>query len=158
MKTNLFLLAPLLIIVFSCNEAKEEKKEIAVKNIDPPSLSIIGTWERTSFYNYREEGKVIDSFQSSAANKHIKIFTPTKVMWCRNNSADLTEWFGYGNYVLSDSLLTETLEYGSKSMNVADDGTSIYEFKYNLEKDKFSQIRFDTEGHPIFAENYIRVE
>lgn len=157
MKTNLFLFVTLITIVFSCNEVKEKKTETVVDDVENNELTIIGTWERTSYYNYGEE-EVVDSFQSSVANKHIKIFTPTKVMWCRNNSADLTEWFGFGSYVINDSLLTEILEYGSKSMNVTPEGTTVYEFKYNLEADKFSQIIFDDEGNPIFAENYIRLE
>lgn len=157
MKTKLFLLATLITFAFSCNEVKEKKAEIVVDEIKNNTLSIIGTWERTSYYNYGE-GNIVDSFNSSAENKHIKIFTPTKVMWCRNNATDLTEWFGFGSYVLTDSLLTETLEYGSKSMNVTPEGTSVYEFKYMLEADRYSQIRFDSEGHPIFAENYIRLE
>jgi hypothetical protein len=157
MKTKIFLFVALVIIVFSCNEIKEKKTETLVDEAKVNTLSIIGTWERTSYYNYGEGG-LVDSFQSSASNKHIKIFTPTKVMWCRNNTADLTEWFGFGNYVMSDSLLTETLEYGSKSMNVTPEGTTVYKFKYILEDDKFSQIRFDADGHPIFAENYIRLE
>lgn len=157
MKTNLFLLVAFTTIVFSCNDVKEKKTEVVVDQVKNNVLTIIGTWERTSYYNYGE-GEVVDSFQSSETNKHIKIFTPTKVMWCRNNSADLTEWFGYGSYTLNDSLLTETLEYGSKSMNVTPEGTSDYTFKYNLEEDSYSQIRFDDDGHPIFAENYIRLE
>ena len=155
MKTKLVLL--IAIITFSCNEAKEQKVEVIIEDAVEAKLSIIGTWERTSYYNYGE-GSIVDSFQSSASNKHIKIFTPKKVMWCRNNSSDLTEWFGFGNYSLTDSLLIETLEYGSKSMNVSAEGISVYTFQYELEANKFSQIRFDDEGHPIFAENYVRVE
>jgi len=155
MKTIPLLLLGLLV-TFSCNN-ENKNSEIAVeKKIDQSKLSIEGTWERTSFYNYR--GEIIDSFQSSIENKHIKIFTPSKVIWCRNNSADSTEWFGYGYYKLTDSLLIETLEFGSKSMQVPKDGSSVYEFKYNLDSDTFSQIRFDSDGQPIFSENYIRVE
>jgi hypothetical protein len=156
MKTNILLLLGLLIVVFSCNNENKNSARVIENKIENNKLSIEGTWERTSFYNYR--GDIIDSFQSSIENKHIKIFTPSKVIWCRNNSADSTEWFGYGYYKLTDSLLIETLEFGSKSMQVPKDGSSVYEFKYNLDSDTFSQIRFDSDGQPIFSENYIRVE
>ncbi|TNJ46598.1 hypothetical protein KFZ70_14295 [Tamlana fucoidanivorans] len=158
MKAHVFFFASLLVIILACNQSKENKEDMVLveKTEIKTHHPLIGTWERTSYYNYNQ-GK-IDSFQSKPENKHIKIFTPHKVMWCRNNAADETEWFGYGDYELTDSLLIETLEYGSKSMNVKDDGTSVYEFKYTVDGEKFSQIRFDSEGHLIFAENYVRVE
>lgn len=156
MKTHALLLLGLFIISFSCN--KENKNSIApVENkIDHKKTSIVGTWERTSFSNY--SGDEVHSFQSSVENKHIKIFTNSKVIWCRNNAADSTEWFGFGNYKLTDTLLTETLEFGSKSMQVPKDSVSVYEFTFKLTDDTFSQIQFDSEGHPIFSENYVRVE
>lgn len=101
---------------------------------------------------------VSDSFASSQANRHIKIFTPSKVMWCRNIAIDSTEWFGYGHYTLTDSLLTEELEYGSVEMSKYISKNPKFTFHYDLEGDKFSQIQYDADGHPLFAENYIRLE
>ena len=156
MKTKTILFLGLLIFTVSCYTEKKNSALTVEKKIVQKKLSLIGTWERTSFSNY--SGDDINSIQASIENKHIKIFTPTRVIWCRNNSADSTEWFGYGNYKVTDTLLTETLEFGSKSMRVPKDSVSVYQFKYDLDVNTFSQIQFDSDGHPIFSENYIRLE
>ncbi len=158
MKTNSLLLLALLVIFASCNNSKSEESKIVIENVEDETLSIIGVWERTSFYNYGDNGEIVDSFASNEANRHIKIFTPTKVMWCRNISADSTEWFGYGKYKITDSLLTEILDYGSVEMSKYIQQNPEFVFHYDLGENTYSQIQIDAEGHPLFAENYIRLE
>ncbi|WP_282135181.1 hypothetical protein [Seonamhaeicola maritimus] len=157
MRNNVLLLTVFLFIAFSCNNTKEKTDITSVNSNEESSLSLKGTWERTSFYNYND-GVVTDTFKSNEANRHIKVFTNKNVMWCRNISADSSEWFGYGSYKITDTLLTETLEYGSVKMSQFIAKNPEFVFKYNLEKDKFSQIQIDEEGHPVFAENYVRLE
>lgn len=158
MRKNILLIGVLLAFFISCNDVNKNTVELDTENSTEEKLSILGVWERTSFYNYDETGKIKDSFASSEDNRHIKIFTPSKVMWCRNISADSSEWFGFGSYKLTDSLLTETLKYGSVEMSKFIAVNPEFVFHYNLEKEKFSQIQIDSLGHPLFAENYIRLE
>ncbi|PQV47424.1 hypothetical protein CLV33_107212 [Jejuia pallidilutea] len=159
MKLHTFLILILCIVFGACNNSNSKTTQITSEEENQEKTpSLLGVWERTSFYNYGENGKVMDSFASSHANRHIKIFTPTKVMWCRNIEADSIEWFGYGRYTLTDSLLTEVLDYGSVEMSKYIKQNPEFVFHYNLEEDKYSQIQIDAEGHPLFAENYIRLE
>lgn len=158
MKTNAFFTLILLIVFSACNNSNSKTSTVTPEKEKGDKPSIIGVWERTSFYNYDEDGEVTDSFASNEANRHIKIFTPTKVMWCRNIATDSTEWFGYGKYKLTDSLLTETLEYGSVEMSKYIKQNPEFVFHYNLDEGTYSQIQIDAEGHPLFAENYIRLE
>lgn len=161
MKTNVFLAFTLLALFISCNNSETKKSDSITeekKEEMEEKLTLVGAWERTSFYNYDSDGRITDSFASSKENKHIKIFTPSKVMWCRNIAADSSQWFGYGSYTLSDSLLTEVLEYGSIEMSKFISQNPEFVFHYDLGEDKFSQIMIDPEGHPLFAENYTRLE
>ena len=146
----------LFICFISCKN--DNKNAVNASNIpEDQALSLIGTWERISYYNYID-GKISDTFRTTQENRHIKQYSPTKVMWCRNVAADSTEWFGYGSYTANDTLLTEVLDYGSKAMNKFIEQNPTFEFKLILEKDKFSQIRIDDDGNPLFAENYTRIE
>jgi hypothetical protein len=79
-------------------------------------------------------------------------------MWCRFILSDSSDWFGYGSYKIEDSILTEILAYGSKTMAVHIANDSAFVFNITLTKDTFSQVRIDDEGHPVFAENYVRLE
>lgn len=158
MKKNAILTFILLALFISCNNSNAKKQDAVSEENKEEKPSIIGVWERTSFYNYDEDGSISDSIASSDSNRHIKIFTPTKVMWCRTVESDSSEWFGYGHYTLTDSLLTEELEYGSKEMSKYINRDPKFNFHYSLEEDKFSQIQYDAEGHPLFSENYIRIE
>ncbi|GAA4935055.1 hypothetical protein GCM10023314_04230 [Algibacter agarivorans] len=145
------------MIVISCNNSKERKEKTFVDDTNKEELTLIGTWERTSYYNYIDN-VIVDSFVTTPSNRHVKMFSPKKVMWCRNVSADSTEWFGYGSYTLKDSLLTEVLEFGSKAMKFYISKEPTFVFKCNIKKDRYTQIQIDEEGHPIFAENYDRIE
>ncbi|WP_299555260.1 hypothetical protein [Seonamhaeicola sp.] len=153
MKNNVLLLAVLLTIIFSCNNANKTTEDTT----EEKEFSLKGTWERTSFYNY-VDGEVTDTFNTSIENRHIKVFTDSKVMWCRFIPSDSSDWFGYGSYRVEDSILTEILDYGSKTMSVHIANDSAFVFNLTLTKDTFSQVRIDDDGHPVFAENYVRLE
>lgn len=156
MRANLFLMTIILVLAISCNDSSK-KKSGDDHQVPEDSISIKGVWERTSYYNY-QDGKIADSFNSNEANRHIKIFTDSKIMWCRNHDTDSSEWFGYGHYKITDTLLTEILEYGSIKMGQHIEANPEFVFKYTLDKDRYSQIQIDEEGHPLFAENYTRLE
>ena len=157
MKTNASLFVLLLLFIIACNNSPKASEANSMNTPNSDSLTIQGTWERTSYYNY-QDGIIADSFKTSEGNRHIKIFTPSRVMWCRNHKMDSTEWFGYGSYILTDTLLTETLEYGSIRMSQFIEKNPEFVFKYKLEKNRYSQIQIDEDGNPIFAENYSRIE
>lgn len=156
MKTKLilFMVFFLLLVAFTKTAGEKESNN----SIETNKATLKGTWERVSYYNYDENGKIVDSFTSSSENRHIKIYTDSKVMWCRNVTSDSTEWFGYGTYNTHDGLLSETLEYGSKKMSAFIAKNPEFVFKYKVGKNIYSQIQIDIDGHPIFAENYIRLE
>ena len=151
----LFLLTVFICFIGCKNENKEA--ESITDDQESNKLSLMGTWERISYYNY-QDGKVSDTFVTTENNRHIKMYSSNKVMWCRNISADSTEWFGFGSYTSNDTILTEILDYGSKAMNKFIEQNPTFVFELKLEKDKFSQIQIDEEGNPLFAENYIRIE
>lgn len=145
-----FLVALLLL---SCkNDKMQEKADIVDKK---PTLE--GAWQMVGYYNYHDN-KIADSFMSSESYKQIKIYTPTKVMWSRLNRQDSTDWFGYGDYKITDSTLQEIIVYGSNSMNKAIEKNNEFNFELILKEDKFSQIELDEFGDRILAENYIRLE
>ena len=56
------------------------------------------------------------------------------------------------------SILKETLDYGSKTMNAAIDQRQDYIYHIVLDKHKFSQIEIDDDGNRIYSENYRRVD
>jgi len=151
MKT--LLIAFLVIISFiSCNNPKSNS------NVIPDDkLTLEGTWELTSYYNY-EDNKISDSFGLSEGTRQVKMYTPTHVMWARKVPSDSTEFFGFGEYKITDSSLVETLEYGSAFMNQAIKENLEFPFELILDKDKFIQIDLDEDGNRIFSENYIRIE
>ncbi|MBT8253496.1 MAG: hypothetical protein HKN00_11695 [Flavobacteriaceae bacterium] len=142
----------------SCKQ--ENSKESTVnEEIKPAESNIQGVWELVSFYNYDDNGIVTDTLKASETNKQIKIYTETRIMWSRFNINDTIDWFGYGSYVTTDSSLTETLEYGSKSMNrVIEEEQNVFDFKLIINEDLYSQITVDDQGRPFFAENYKRLE
>ncbi|GAA4818609.1 hypothetical protein [Litoribaculum gwangyangense] len=129
-----------------------KNKETTINN---PSLE--GVWQMVGYYNY-QDNEIIDSFMSSDNYKQIKIYTPTKVMWSRLNKLDSTDWFGYGDYKITDSTLTETIVYGSNSMNKAIERSNIFNFELILNDSTYNQIELDENGDRILSENYIRIE
>ena len=79
-------------------------------------------------------------------------------MWSRTRISDSIDWFAYGDYNVKNGVLTEILDYGSKSMNEVIKDKTEFKFNINITENEFSQIEIDSLGHPIFAENYIRIE
>jgi hypothetical protein len=79
-------------------------------------------------------------------------------MWCKHRPADSSEWFGFGTYIYNDSMLTETLDFGSTEMDLVIAENKEFTFELHLQGDKFRQIELDEDGYRIYSENYIRVE
>ena len=155
MKT-LVLFISLFVLLFSCNEApKTVEKVDDVEIVEKASLE--GTWEMIGLYNYKDN-QVVDSFKTREGNRQVKMYTKSRVMWSKLVPADSTEYFAYVAYTLNDSILKETLDYGSKTMNLVIGERKDYIFKIVLEKDKFSQIEIDDDGDRIYSENYVRVD
>lgn len=155
MKTFLLLCISICFLHSCKNKTEPVSNTNNTENTDKP-LSLEGTWEIISFLNYRGNGTV-DTIKSSDNTKQIKMYSATKVMWNRLRTSDSIEWFGYGDYKVENGQLIETLEYGSRSMNITEDSNEFI-FDIIIEKDAFTQIQMDSEGHPVFAENYKRLE
>ncbi len=151
MKT--LLVAFLMIFTFiSCNNPKKNTEVKAEEK-----LTLEGTWELTNYYNF-DDNKISDSFGLSEGTKQVKMYTATHVMWARKVPSDSTEFFGFGKYIITDTSLVETLDYGSAFMNQAIEENIEFPFELQLEKDRFIQIDLDEDGNRIFSENYIRIE
>ena len=147
------LLTFLLVFAFiACNNTnKKVKAQVEEK------LTLEGTWELKSYYNY-EDNEISDSFGVSPGYKQVKMYTATHVMWARKVPSDSTEFFGFGKYYITDTSLVETLDYGSQFMNQAIEENIEFPFELELNKDTFIQIDLDDDGNRIFSENYIRIE
>ena len=155
MKT-LVLFIVIFMFLISCKENQvTDKKIIEVEIVETPTL--VGTWEMIGLYNYRNN-QVVDSFKTREGNRQVKMYTKSRVMWSKLVPADSTEYFAYGAYTLNDSILKETLDYGSKTMNQVIGLRKDYMYKIVLDKDKFSQIEIDDDGNRIYSENYKRVD
>ena len=116
-----------------------------------------GTWELTGFYNYKDN-VVVDSFEMNPEFRQLKMYTDTKVMWCKHRPADSTEWFGYGTYAYDGDQLTEILDFGSAVMDEVIAEKKEFIFDLDLHPNKFQQIELDEDGNRIYSENYVRVE
>ena len=152
------LLIICIALIFSCNDNSNVK---TLDKIDPKIASEIntleGAWKLVSYLDFGEDGR-IDTIPSSNTNKQIKMYSATKVMWSRTRISDSIDWFAYGNYKIKNGVLTEVLEYGSKSMNEVIKERTEFVFNVSINENKFSQIELDSLGHPILAEKYIRLE
>lgn len=146
-----------IVILFSCKENTTTNQEDQINETTLEINSLEGAWELVSYFNYGENG-IVDTILASNTNKQIKMYSPTKVMWSRTRVSDSIDWFAYGDYNVKNGVLTEVLDYGSKSMNEVIKDKTEFTFKINISKNKFSQIEIDSLGHPIFAENYTRIE
>lgn len=155
MKTRVLMTA-LIALFFSCQENHDKNKNINdINTLEGTTLE--GTWEMIGLYNYKDN-KVVDSFKTRTGNRQIKIYTKSRVMWSKLVPADSTEYFAYGTYTVNDSILKETLDYGSKTMNIAINQRQDYIYKIVIGKNKFSQIEIDDDGNRIYSENYRRVD
>ncbi|RKR07923.1 hypothetical protein CLV91_2684 [Maribacter vaceletii] len=119
--------------------------------------SMEGTWELVNRYHY-DGINVSDTLLNINGYRQVKIYSKGKVMWTRYSPDDQNEWYGYGTYSKTDTSLSEKLEYGSKSMMKIIDTVQVFKFELHLEKNFFSQITLDAQGHPTFSENYKRID
>lgn len=155
MKANVIILSLLLIFTFSCKETTDTTSE--PETVEEPKLSLKGTWELKGFYNY-QNNVVVDSFSNNTISRQVKMYTDTKVMWCKLRPQDSIEFFGYGSYTYGDGMLIEVLEFGSNFMNEVIAEQQEFKFQLDLHPDKFEQIEIDEDGNRIYSENYVRVE
>ena len=160
MKTKILFLIVLLLLALSCkNEAKSTEETNSSSNTElNEKLGVLkGTWELTGFYNYKDN-VVVDSFKMNPEFRQLKMYTETKVMWCKHRPADSSEWFGYGTYKYDGDQLTEVLDFGSAVMDEVIAEKKQFVFDLDLYPNKFQQIELDEEGNRIYSENYVRVE
>ena len=150
----------LLLLALSCkNEANSTEETHSSSKTEPKDKlgDLKGTWELTGFYNYKDN-VVVDSFKMNPDFRQLKMYTDTKVMWCKHRPADSSEWFGYGTYKYDGDQLTEVLDFGSAVMNEVIEEKKQFIFELDLYPNKFQQIELDDEGNRIYSENYVRVE
>ena len=108
-------------------------------------------------YKY-QDNVVVDSFENNTLSRQIKMYTDTKVMWCKLLKTDSIEFFGYGSYTYDDEVLTEILEFGSAFMNEVIEEQQEFVFQFIIGPDRFEQIEIDEDGNRIYSENYVRIE
>lgn len=160
MKSYILFLSMALLLVFSCKD--EPKSEIDTTNAESMeaeknNFGLKGTWELTGFYNYKDN-VVVDSFKTNPDFRQLKMYTDTKVMWCKHRPADSSEWFGYGTYKFNNERLTEILDFGSTEMDLVIAENKEFIFELTLQNNHFQQIELDEDGNRIYSENYKRVE
>ncbi|WP_299365773.1 hypothetical protein [Winogradskyella sp.] len=160
MKSKSLLLIIVLLVALSCKNESTSKEESLDNNpttIEEKNNHLKGTWELTGFYNYKDN-VVVDSFEMNPEFRQLKMYTDTKVMWCKHRPADSSEWFGYGTYKYDGGQLTEVLDFGSAVMDEVIAEKKEFIFELDLHPDKFQQIELDEDGNRIYSENYVRVE
>ena len=160
MKSKTLILGMTLLLVLSCkNEPKSniEAKDVETIELNKTINGLKGTWELQGFYNYKDN-VVVDSFSNNTISRQIKMYSDSKVMWCKLLKTDSIEFFGYGSYSYGDSNLTEVLEFGSSFMNEVIKDQQEFNFQLKLYPNRFEQIEVDEDGNRIYSENYVRVE
>lgn len=115
-----------------------------------------GTWELQSFYFY-DGNNVTDTVPIQDGYRQMKMYYNGKIMWSRTDPRDTIGRFGFGSYVITDSELIETIEYGDYQMMMALDTIRNFTFELKLTDTLYSQISVDEEGYRTFSENYKRV-
>lgn len=155
MKLYSYLLITLLLCS-SCENKKEviEQPENTTENT---SLSLEGTWELIGYYNY-QGNEVVNVFEANDDVHQVKMYTKGHFMWTKKVPKDSTEWHGFGTYIQTDSTLTETVKYGSAAMQNLTAVSDQFFYLLELEKNSYSQIVTDDEGHRIYSENYKRID
>ena len=150
MKTILYLS---LIFLISTSFVRNQPKEKHTQK-----YSIDGTWELVNRFNYDGEN-ITDTIPDPDGYRQIKMYNNGKVMWTRFVPQNSVEWFAYGSYSVSEgnTILRETLEYGSASMMKVIDTMRVFSFELYLEKDHYKQFTVDEDGNRIFSENYKRI-
>lgn len=124
---------------------------------EPTNLTIEGTWELQSFYNY-DGDNVIDTIKKSDGYRQVKMYSKEKIMWTRYVPDDPNGRFGYGSYRVTDNSLVEVIEYGDDDMMKALDTMRNFTFELILKENTFSQITVDSDGNRTFSENYKRID
>jgi hypothetical protein len=159
MKFKFLLFSMMLLFVLACNDKSKSAVEASIVKTEMKDTtnSLKGTWELKGFYNYKNN-MVVDSFSNNTISRQVKIYTDSKVMWCKLIKTDSIEFFGSGSYDYDDGSLTETLEFGSAFMNDVIKGQQDFNFALELEANRFQQIELDEDGNKIYSENYERVE
>ncbi|WP_439153372.1 hypothetical protein [Winogradskyella sp.] len=158
MKSNILIFCLTFMFISSCKESTESKSELTNQEEETEiSNGLKGTWELTGFYNYKDN-EIVDSFKTSSNSRQLKMYTDTKVMWCKHRPADSSEWFGYGTYSFKNDTLIEVLDFGSMVMEEVIAEKKQFKFELQLQPDQFQQIELDGEGNRIYSENYVRVE
>lgn len=116
-----------------------------------------GTWELQSFYFY--DGKdVTDTVRMKDGYRQVKMYYGDKIMWSRTDPNDTIGRFGFGSYVITDTELIETIEYGDYHMMKALDTLRNFTFELRLTDSHYCQITVDEEGYRTFSENYKRID
>lgn len=148
-----------VVLAMSCkdNQNKEDKEAEITYDLANKSKTLKGTWELTKFYNY-QDNRVVDSFETNPEFRQLKMFTDSKVMWCKHRPADSSEWFGYGTFNYNGDQLTEVLDFGSAIMNDVIEEKKQFIFELVLEPNRFEQIELDDDGNKVYSENYVRIE
>ncbi len=84
----------MLIAILSCEDTKQNTTtETSETEVSTPNLS--GTWELVGFYNYIDN-VAVDSFAINPNFRQVKMYTDSKVMWCKHRAGYSSEWFGQG--------------------------------------------------------------
>ena len=160
MKSKFLIFSMTLLLALSCKnepESNTDVKEAERKALKETIASLKGTWELKGFYNYKDN-VVVDSFKMNPEFRQLKMYTDTKVMWCKHRPADSSEWFGYGTYAYDGDQLTEVLDFGSTVMDQVIAEKKKFTFELALSSNQFQQIELDEDGNRIYSENYKRVE
>ncbi|MDN3492344.1 hypothetical protein [Winogradskyella bathintestinalis] len=159
MKIKSTFLIMVLVLVFACKDQQKNDLETTEVNteVNKRTNLLKGTWELKGFYNYKDN-KVVDSFSNNTISRQIKMYSDSKVMWCKLLKTDSIEFFGYGSYEYDDDNLTEILEFGSAFMNEVIQEQQEFNFELEISENRFEQIELDEEGNKIFSENYVRIE
>lgn len=158
MKSRLLIIGLLFVISYACKDNTENKMDTSIAeavSLDQPKLK--GTWELIGFYNY-QDNVVVDSFSNNTISRQIKMYSDTKVMWCKLRPTDSTEFFGFGSYSYQDGILKENLDFGSTFMNDVIAENKEFSFQLQLSPNHFEQIELDEDGDRIYSENYVRIE
>jgi hypothetical protein len=158
MKIKILFFCLSLVFISSCKDQPESNTEVTNQEVETKiSNGLKGTWELTGFYNYKNN-VVVDSFSNNTISRQIKMYSDSKVMWCKLLKTDSIEFFGYGSYNYDDGSLTEVLEFGSAFMNEVIKEQQEFNFQLQLYPNRFEQIELDEDGNRIYSENYVRVE
>ncbi|WP_411894444.1 hypothetical protein [Winogradskyella sp. A2] len=159
MKIKFIIICLAFVFISSCKDTAESTMDSSkeVEAVATKLNQLKGAWELKGFYNY-QDNVIVDSFENNTLSRQIKMYTDTKVMWCKLLKIDSIEFFGYGSYKYEDGILTETLEFGSAFMNDVIAEQQEFVFQFELGPDRFEQIEIDEDGNRIYSENYIRIE